>query len=129
MSAIGSFGGRQSGSVSVVPLGTRFYLRGTIAASPGATVTVFTTTVPALTTRYLYSLFVTAYNDGQFSLEAAGIEIAAGLIHVSEKNISFNFDPPRPIGAGVLLELKYLSDSEPNYPCPITAFLSADDVT
>lgn len=109
--------------------GTLYYKRGNIACAPGTTQTVFTDPVPAMTTRYLKKLFVTAFNDGTFSLEAGGVEIAAGLISNVCHNVTFNFDPPRPIGAGVSLELKYLSDSEPNYPCPITAFLSGNDVT
>jgi hypothetical protein len=121
----------EKGYISVISKsdeGTPFHLRGQVNALPGGTVTVFTTTVPALTTKRLKKLWVTAYNDGYFSLEAGGIEIARGMISNVCQNISFNFDPMRPIGAGTLIELKYISDTEPNYPCPVTAFLSGNDV-
>lgn len=113
---------------TLVEEGTPYHQRGNILASPGGTVTVLTATVPALTTRKLKHLWVTAINDGDFSLEAAGVEIAAGRIDVVQRNISFKFDPPRPISAGALLELKYIADSEPTVACPITAFLSGNDV-
>ena len=109
--------------------GTPYYLRGEVACAPGTTQTVFTDTVPALTTRYLKKLWVTAFNDGQFSLLAGGLEVAAGLISNVQHNISFSFDPPRPISPGVSLELEFSSDSEPNYPCPVIAFLSGSDIT
>ena len=109
--------------------GTPYFLRGQINADPGNTVTVLTDTVPALTTRKLKKLWVTALNDGFFSLEAGGLEIAYGRIDNVAHNISFNFEPPRPISAGVLLELKYISDSEPTMTCGITAFLSGSDFT
>jgi hypothetical protein len=109
--------------------GDVYYLRGSVACVPGSTQIVLTDTVPALTVRYLKSLWVTAFNDGEFSLKAAGVEIAAGLISNVQHNISFRFDPPRPISPGTLLELEFSSDSEPNYPCQITAFLSGNDST
>lgn len=118
-----------TGSVTVTDPGTPYYLRGSLDAAPGSAVTVFTDVVPALTTRKLKQLFVTAYNDGQFSLQVDGLEIAAGLISNIQHNISFKFDPPRPILAGATIELKYTADSEPNYPCPITAFLMGFDLT
>lgn len=119
------------GTINVTPTdeGTPYFKRGNINASPGATVSVFTDSVPLLTTRKLRQLFVTAYNDGQFSLEVNGVEVAAGLISSVEHNVKFKFDPPRPISAGATIELKYTADSEPNYPCPITAFLSGNDIT
>jgi len=110
--------------------GTPYYIRGKVNASPGNTVTVFTDTVPALTTRYLKTLWVTAYNDADFSLEAGGVEVAAGrIVSTVHQNVEFNFYPPRPISTGTVIELKYSSESEPNYPCPVTAFLSASDIT
>lgn len=109
--------------------GALYFKDASVLCVPGTTQVLITETIPALTTRYLKKLWVTAYNDGLFSLEAAGLEIAAGLISNVQHNISFNFDPPRPIGAGVLLELKFISDTEPDYPCPIKAFLSGNDVT
>ena len=104
-----------------------FYLRGNVTASPGGTVTVLTSVVPSGTTRKLTNVFITALNDGDFSLLAAGIEIAAGRLDNVLHNISFKFDPPRPIAAGVTIELKYTADSEPTITCPITAFLAAND--
>jgi hypothetical protein len=120
-----------TGTISTIPgeEGTPYFLRGDLAAIPGTTFTVFTDVVPVATTRKLKQLFVTAYNDGRFSLQINGVEIAAGLVSNVEHNIKFKFDPPRPIVAGATIELKYTADSEPNYPCPITAFLSGNDIT
>lgn len=109
--------------------GSPYFLRGNIAASPGGLVTVFTATVPALTLRKLKTLWVTAVNDGDFSLEVDGSEIAAGRIDPTDRNISFIFNPPRPVSAGGVIMLKYTSDSDPSVACPITAFLSASDFT
>lgn len=123
----------KDGGIVVTPSGgaegEHYYKRGNIAASPGNVVTVLTDTVPLATVRKLKSVFVTAYNDGQYSLQIDGVEIAAGLISAVEHNLPFKFDPPYPISAGALIELKYTSDNEPNYPCPITAFLSGYDLT
>ena len=109
--------------------GTPFHASGTIAASPGATVTVFSFTVPALTTRNIATLFVTSENPGRFSLLSGGSEIAAGEIFEAEKNITFKFDPSRPISAGTLVELEYAAPSEPTAGCPVSGFLAANDFT
>lgn len=105
------------------------YIRGEIAVAPGGSVSVFTWVVPALTIRRLKLLWVKAINDGDFSLQANGVEIATGRISVVQHNISFKFDPPRPIAAGVTLELLFVADSEPSVACPVTAFLSGYDLT
>jgi hypothetical protein len=109
--------------------GTPYFLRGKVNAIPDGAVTVFSTTVPVGTIRSLKHLWVTALNDGDFSLEAGGFEIAAGRIDNVAHNVSFRFFPARPISAGTLIELKYNSDTEPTFACPVTAFLSASDVT
>jgi len=108
--------------------GDLYYKRGEVAAAPGNTVSVFTDTVPVLTERRFKKLWVTATNDGYFSLEVAGVEIAAGRIDAVQHNIAFSFDPVHSISAGVAYELKYISDDDPDTSCPIIAFLSGYDV-
>lgn len=109
--------------------GDLYHKRGKIDASPGGTVTVLTDTVPAGIDRKLKRLWVTALNDGDFSLEVGGVEVAAGRIDVVQRNITFPFEPVHTISAGVSYELKYISDTEPTVACPITAFLTGLDVT
>jgi len=121
--------GQTSGSV-IIDSGTPFHVSGTIAASPGATVTVFSFSVPVATTRKVNTLFVTSENPGRFSLESGGSEIAAGELFEAEKNITFKFDPTYPISAGTLVELKYTAPTEPSGAgCPVSGFLSANDFT
>ena len=109
--------------------GTPFYLRGEVPAVPAGSTSVFTYTVPVSQERKLKQLWVTALNDGFFSLEADGTQIATGRIDNVAHNVVFKFDPPRPISAGVLLELLYNGDDEPTFVCPVTAFLSGNDLT
>ena len=109
--------------------GAHYHIRGSLPAIPGSPITLITDTVPGGTLRRLHKLWVTAYNDGYFSLKVNGLEIATGLISNVQHNISFNFEPHYPISAGGVIELKYFSDDEPNYPCLVTAFLSGDDIT
>jgi hypothetical protein len=115
--------------ISVSEEGTPHYLRGQVTAVPSGSVDVLTEIVPASTVRKLRQIWVTALNDGDFSLQADGVEIAAGRIDNVAHNVHFTFNPPRPISAGVTIVLKYISDDEPTFACPVTAFLSASDVT
>jgi len=118
-----------AGSVTI-DNGTPFHVSGTIAASPGGTVTVFSFVVPGGTTRNANTLFVTSENPGRFSLESGGSEVAAGELFEAEKNITFKFDPTLPISAGTLVELKYTAPPEPSGAgCPVSGFLSANDFT
>lgn len=118
---------------SVLPIsvdeGVPFYLSGEVDAMPSGTATVLSALVPANKTRNLKQLWVTALNDGHFSLKADGLQIAKGRIDNVAHNVVFKFDPPRPIGAGVLLEVVYDGDGEPTFICPVTAFLSGSDLT
>ena len=122
----------KDGGLAVSPpagIGVPFYSRGKITIVPGTSQSVLSFTVPAGTTRNLHRLTVVASNDANFSLESAGVEIAAGIIDITNRNITFVFDPPRPIGAGVFVELKYLSESEPGLGCDATGYISASDFT
>ena len=110
-------------------VGDPYYKRGSVAVNPGSTVTIFTDTVPVDTTRKLSVLWVTAINDGEFSLKADGIEIASGRIDHVSRNIPFNFYPDLPIDPEVELELTFTADSEPTVPFNVTAFLSGYDIT
>lgn len=123
MAAIGS-----SVLPQAVDAGTPFYLRGEVPAVPSGSTSVLSYTVPALQKRSLRQLWVTALNDGHFSLEADGVQIATGRIDNVAHNVSFTFDPPRSFLVGVVLELFYNSDDEPTHICPVTAFLSGVDV-
>lgn len=109
--------------------GDLYHIRGGVDADPGNTVTVLTDTVPTGTERRFTKLWVTATNDGYFSLLANGVEIAAGRIDVVQHNVAFRFDPVHTIGAGISYELKYSSDDDPTEACPIIAFLTGFDVT
>ena len=106
-----------------------FFSRGAITVVPGTTQTMLSFTVPNGTTRKLRRVFVTGSNDGYFTLESGGVEIAAGIIDNTNRNTPFIFDPQRPIGAGTLVELKFISESEPSLGCPATGFISAEDFT
>ena len=126
MASIGSSVLPASGSTEYA---SPVFTRGQINASPGGSVSVFSVVVPASTVRRLKTLWVTAINDGDFFLNADALEIATGRISVVQQNIQFKFDPPRPIAAGVTLELLFVADSEPTGACPVTAFLSGYDLT
>lgn len=115
--------------INITEEGTPHFIRGEVTAVPSGTVDVLTETVPALISRNLRHIWVKALNDGDFSLQADGVEIAAGRIDNVAHNVSFNFNPPRPISTGAVLVLKYTCDDEPTFAYPITAFLSASDVT
>jgi len=116
--------------IVVIPdAGDPEYLRGQVNSDPGNTVTVFSVTVPALTTRQLKELYVVTSAEGRFSLESGGVEIAAGITDNVNRNVLFKFDPPRPIATGTLLELKFDADASPSTACPVTGFLLANDVT
>jgi hypothetical protein len=108
--------------------GDPFFIRGQVLASPGNSVDVFTSVVPASTVRKLTQLWVTATNDGYFSLEADGLQVAYGRIDNVLHNAKFNFNPSRPIVSGVSLVLKFISDTEPTMTCSVTGFLSGYDV-
>jgi hypothetical protein len=109
--------------------GTPFYSEATVNTSIGASVDVFTFTVPASTTRKIETLKVVTEVPGRYTLDAGGSEIAAGLSYESEKNLEFKFSPPRPISEGTVVTLKYEADSGFNYSCPVSGFLMASDFT
>lgn len=122
----------KDGGLPVVPpegIGTPFYLRGGITVAPGTTQNMISFTVSGGTVRKIHKVNISASNDGYFSLESGAVEIASGIIDTTNRNVSFTFDPPRPIAAGVLVELKYLSESEPSLGCQATGYISGEDFT
>ena len=107
--------------------GTPFFADVCDVTIPGSTTTHISFNVPPATTRKLKKLLITTTNDGDFEIIAGGSVIGAGRLHNTEQNVAFKFDPPRPITAGTLVEVKFSCDSEPSISCPIKCFLSASD--
>jgi hypothetical protein len=109
--------------------GTPYFNEVCDTATPGSTKTIMSFTIPTGTTRKLKSIFVTATNDGDLELISGGSIIWAARLDNVVHNVSFKFDPVKPISAGTLVELKFTADSEPTASCPICAFLSGSDFT
>ena len=116
-----------NGNVSVVPEGTSIFTDAQTATTPGVEQTIFSFSVPALTTRKMSTLSVSCRLPTTFNLEAGGATIATGRTGAGSPNAEFNWLPPREISAGTLIELKLLART--GLPSTdVSAYLMSSDV-
>ena len=116
-----------SGSVSTTP-GTGVFTEAQTVTTPGVEQTIFSFSVPALTTRNLSNLRVSCRLPTTFNLEAGGVTIATGRTGPGTPNAHFNWLPPRGVSAGTTIELKLLARS--GLPSTdVEAYLMSGDVT
>jgi len=97
------------GSVSTAPAGTAVFNDVQATTTPGVEQTLFSFSVPALTTRNLTSLIVTCRLPTTFNLYAGGAIIATGRTGAGNPNAGFVWAPARGIATGVTVELKLLA--------------------
>lgn len=106
----------KDGQISVTDdLGDPFFLEGKETIDPGNPKTILSFTTPSDTIRRLKRFYARSGATGTFLVYAGGTLIADRSTHPGEPNVSFKWDPIRPIPPSTLVTLRFraLSSAPP----------------
>lgn len=116
------------GGVTSSPPGDPVFTQVQTVTTPGVEQSLFSFSVPALTTRNLTTLNVTCTLPTVFNLFSGGVKVATGRTGPGEPNANFVWAPSRAVAAGTTVELKLLSLAGVS-ATDVEAYLMSSDVT
>jgi len=108
-------------------VGDPFFMEDRKSSVIGSFIDIFSFTVPVGIRRRIKKVNVSTKNSGVWEVLSDSNIIASGRISQANPNSEFKFDPIRPIGAGVVVKLRFCASAQQPV-VDVDGYLSASDV-